>query len=66
MPPHALERLGRVLADSGDFKKSVLPLRLFLDTYANHQDRPTVVKGLALCLRRMGKVKEAERVELGV
>lgn len=63
VPPHALSRLGRWLADRGEFKKAVLPLRRFLDTYPKHQDRATVVQGLALCLKQMGKVKEAERVE---
>jgi hypothetical protein len=63
VPPHALERLGRWLADRGEFKKAVLPLRTFLDTYANHQDRPTVVTGLATCLKHLGKAKEAKRVE---
>ena len=63
VPPNALERLGRWLADRGEFKKAVLPLRTFLDSYANHQDRPTVVTGLATCLKRMGKAKEAKRVE---
>jgi len=63
VPPHALSRLGRWLADRGEHKKAVLPLRTFLDTYPKHQDRATVVQGLALCLKRIGKVKEAERVE---
>ena len=62
-PPHALERLGRWLAEHGEHKKAVLPLRAFLDTYANHQDRPLVVRGLSLCLKQLGKRKEAERVE---
>ena len=63
VPPHALSRLGRWLADRGELKKAVLPLRTFLDTYPNHQDRATVVSGLALCLKQLGKTKEAERVE---
>ena len=63
VPPHALARLGRWLADRGEYKKAVLPLRLFLDTYPKHQDRASVVGGLATCLKQLGKAKEAEKVE---
>ena len=63
VPPHALSRLGRWLADRGEHKKAVLPLRTFLDTYPKHQDRATVVQGLAFCLKRIGKPKEAERIQ---
>ena len=66
VPPHALARLGRWLGDRGEYKKAVVPLRLFLDTYPNHQDRPSVAQGLALCLTRLGKIKEAEKVESGL
>jgi Flp pilus assembly protein TadD len=63
VPPHALARLGRWLADRGEYKRAVLPLRLFLDTYPKHQDRATVVAGLSACLKQLGKSKEAGRVE---
>ncbi|MEM8883076.1 MAG: hypothetical protein AAGD14_03315 [Planctomycetota bacterium] len=62
-PPHALSRLGRWLADHDEAKKALLPLRRFLDTYPQHLDRPQVAQGLTLCLRHLGKLKEAERVE---
>jgi len=63
VPPHALSRLGRWLADRGEHKRAIVPLRMFLETYPNHLDRPTVVQGLAACLRQVGKAKEAARVE---
>lgn len=63
VPPHALARLGRWLADRGEYKKAMLPLRRFLDTYPKHQDRATVVAGLSSCLKQLGKAKEADRVE---
>ena len=63
VPPHALARLGRWLADRGEYKKAVVPLRLFLDTYPRHQDRASVVQGLSSCLKQLGRTKEAERVE---
>jgi len=63
VPPHALSRLGRWLAEKGEPKKAVLPLRTFLDTYPNHQDRATVVTGLAACLKQAGRKKEAAQVE---
>ena len=63
VPPHALERLGRWLADRGEPRKAALPLRMFLDAYPNHQDRATVTHGLAACLRKAGKNREASRLE---
>ena len=61
-PPHALARLGRWLADRGEFKKAVLPLSRFLETYPNHQDRPVVQNDLAVCFKKLGKVKEAAKL----
>ena len=62
VPPHALARLGRWLADRGDYKKAVLPLRRFGELYPAHQDRDVVRNDLALCLQRMGKLKEAAKL----
>jgi Flp pilus assembly protein TadD len=61
-PPHALARLGRWLADRGEYKKAALPLRRFLDTYPNHQDVAVVENDLACCLKRLGKTKELARL----
>ena len=61
-PPHALARLGRVLAERGNFKKAAVPLERFLATYPNHQDRAVVQRDLALCLQRMGKAKAAAKL----
>lgn len=61
-PPQALARLGRVLADRGEFKKAILPLQRFLDTYPRHQDRAVVQRDLAMCLKRLGRLKDAQRV----
>jgi len=61
-PPHALARLGRWLAEQGEFKKAALPLQRFLDLYPNHQDRAVVRRDLAICLKRLGKTKQAARL----
>ena len=52
----------RWLADRGEFKKATLPLQQFLDTYPAHQDRAVVRNDLAVCLKRLGKDREAAKL----
>lgn len=61
-PPHALWRLARGLAESGKPKAALVPLRLFVDLYPGHGDRPAVLRDLALALSRCGRAAEAAEV----
>ena len=46
-PPHALWRLGRWLLEKDRVRRARRPLRLFLELYPAHQDRPEVMRDLA-------------------
>ena len=61
-PPHALWRLGRWLADKGRPKQAKRALKLFLDLYPNHQDRPFVLRDLALTHNALGENEDAAAV----
>jgi len=58
-PPHALWRLGRALLEKGRPKRARVVLQAFVDLYPAHRDRPTVVRDLALALKRAGREAEA-------
>jgi len=58
-PPHALWRLGRWLADKGRRRRARLPFRLFLELYPHHEDRPEVLRDLALVENSLGRHREA-------
>jgi len=58
-PPHALWRLGRWLAEKRRPRRARLPLRIFLELYPHHQDRPEVMRDLALVENSLGRHEEA-------
>jgi hypothetical protein len=76
-PPHTLWRLGRWCLDKGKPRRARRPLRLFLELYPGHQDRPEVMRDLARALggRRavhlaalahaLGTERDARREESG-
>lgn len=61
-PPHALWHLGRQLFRRGDAKLAKRALRLFLDLYPGHGDRPQVLHDLARVLASLGEREEARAI----
>jgi hypothetical protein len=61
-PPHALWRLGRWFLEKDRARRARRPLRLFLELYPAHQDRPEVMRDLARAVggkRARNLVREA-------
>jgi Flp pilus assembly protein TadD len=61
-PPHALWHLGRQLFRRGDAGRAKLALRLFVDLYPGHADRPQVLHDLARVLAGLGEREEARTI----
>jgi hypothetical protein len=58
-PPHALWRLGRWLAQNRQPRRAKLALKLFVDLYHAHEDRPQVLSDLARVHLALGERDEA-------
>jgi tetratricopeptide (TPR) repeat protein len=61
-PPHALWHLGRQLFRRGEAQQAKRALKLFLDLYHGHADRPQVLHDLARVLASLGDVHEAKEL----
>ncbi|HEX5138470.1 MAG TPA: tetratricopeptide repeat protein [Planctomycetota bacterium] len=61
-PPHVLWHLGRQLFRRGEARQAKLALKLFLDLYPGHADRPQVLHDLARVLAGLGEREEARAI----
>lgn len=61
-PPHVLWHLGRQLFRKGEARQAKLALKLFLDLYPGHGDRPQVLHDLARVLAGLGERDEARAI----
>lgn len=61
-PPHALWHLGRQLFRRGEGRQAKLALKLFLDLYPGHGDRPQVLHDLARVLASLREREEARAI----